>query len=181
MRSSFRIFEGKSGEMIGRVMRTGEEEISKLSFSHNEAVWFRDKIPEDGSKYRAELWVPEEGGEFEAVILDAFNVQGVSFAYDGEFLTTFDLSKYPDLINYCPVYLFDKDGVLADVVGKYSLISHSVTFRGNRSAYFPCLVYITTGGKGFLSVPIIGDQSYAQQLTGSREVTVRYFEEGEDV
>ncbi len=57
MRSSFRVFDSKSGEMIGKVVRTGEEEISKLSFSHNEVVELRGEIPQTAGNYRVECWV----------------------------------------------------------------------------------------------------------------------------
>lgn len=177
MRSSLRIYEGLSRELLGMVARTAEEEILRVAFSHGSALWFRNSLPQGDDEYRAELWIPEEGTEFEAMILDGLDVAG---DFDGSD-TTYDLSGYDDLIEGCPVYLYNKGGVLPGVVGQYSLITHSAVFGGDTRAYSSCLVYIITGSKGFLSVPIVGDQSYAKQLSGSREMNLRYLKEGDDV
>lgn len=178
MRSSLRIYEGSSRELLGMVARTAEEEILRVAFSHGSALVFRSSLPQGDDEYRAELWIPEEGTEFEAVVVDWFAVNG---AFDGS-ETTYDLSGYDDLIKGCPVYLLGDNGVvMSGVVGQYSLITHSVSFAGDTGAYFPCLVYTITGSKGFLSVPIVGNKSYAKQLSGSREMNLRYLKEGDDV
>lgn len=179
MRSSFRVFDSKSGEMIGRVMRTGEEEISKLSFSHNEAVELRSEVPENAGNYRVECWVGEEGGEFKAVLIDMFDVVG---SYDsGTDKTTFDITAYGTFVTGAPVFCIDSndnvvEGVVDEDTGDYLCI-----FDGDVSAYDAYFMYFIEGTKGFMSIPVVGDVVMIQQETGSREVTVRYFEEGDDV
>lgn len=179
MRSSFRIFEGKSGEMIGRVMRTGEEEISKLSFSHNEVIQLRSESPQTAGNYRVECWVGEDGGEFKIVLIDMFSVAG---SYDGGTdKTTFDITAYGTFLTGAPVFCIDGDDVIAEGVvdedaGKYLCIFDSNV--AHCDLYF---MYFVEGNKGFMSVPVVGDVITVQQETGDREITVRYFEEGEDV
>lgn len=179
MRSSFRVFDSKSGEMIGKVVRTGEEEISKLSFSHNEVVELRGEIPQTAGNYRVECWVGEEGGEFKAVLIDMFDVVG---SYDGGTdKTTFDITAYGTFVTGAPVFCIDGndnvvEGIVDEDAGDYLCI-----FDGDVSAYDAYFMYFIEGTKGFMSIPVVGDVVMIQQETGSREVTVRYFEEGDDV
>lgn len=179
MRSSFRVFEGKSGEMIGRVMRTGEEEISKLSFSHNEVVQLRSEVPQTAGNYRVECWVGKEGGEFKVVLIDMFDVAG---SYDGGTdKTTFDITAYGTFLTGAPVFCIDGDdvvvqGIIDEVAGDYLCI-----FDGDVSSSDVYFMYFVEGNKGFMSIPVVGDVVTVQQETGDREITVRYFEEGDDV
>lgn len=179
MRSSFRIFEGKSGEMIGRVMRTGEEEISKLSFSHNEVIRLRSESPQTAGNYRVECWVGEDGGEFKIVLIDMFSVAG---SYDGGTdKTTFDITAYGSFITGAPVFCIDgSDNVVEGIVDENSG-DYLCIFGGDVSDSDVYFMYFVEGNKGFMSVPVVGDVITVQQETGDREITVRYFEEGEDV
>lgn len=179
MRSSFRIFEGKSGEMIGRVMRTGEEEISKLSFSHNKVIQLRSESPQTAGNYRVECWVGEDGGEFKIVLIDMFDVDGI---YDGGTdKTTFDITAYGTFLTSAPVFCIDGDDVITEGVIDKDGGDYLCIFHGDVSDSDVYFMYFVEGNKGFMSVPVVGDVITVQQETGDREITVRYFEEGEDV
>lgn len=179
MRSSFRIFEGKSGEMIGRVMRTGEEEISKLSFSHNEVIQLRSESPQTAGNYRVECWVGEDGGEFKIVLIDMFSVAG---SYDGGTdKTTFDITAYGTFLTGAPVFCIDGDDVITEGVIDKDGGDYLCIFDGDVSDSDVYFMYFVEGNKGFMSIPVVGDVVTVQQETGDREITVRYFEEGEDV
>jgi hypothetical protein len=179
MRSSFRIFDSRSGEMIGGVMRTGEAEISKLSFSHNEVVQLRSELPETAGNYRVECWVGEQGGEFKAVLIDMFDVAG---SYDaGTDKTTYDITAYGTFVACAPVFCINGsdeviEGVIDEDAGDYLCV-----FDGDTEAYDAYFMYFIEGTKGFMSIPVVGDVVMVHQETGNREVTVRYFEEGDDV
>jgi hypothetical protein len=179
MRSSLRVIDAKSGEILGRVSRTGEEEIARLSFSHNELIQIRGSVPQDAESYRVELWVGEEGGEFKAVVLDVFNVSGVYDGGDDE--TSYDITAYGTFLSASPCFLFDKGEYFDEGRIEKDGSDYYCVFEGDTTNYIPCLVYFVEGMKGFLSVPVVGDDVYVNQETGDREVTMRYFTEGDDV
>lgn len=179
MRSSLRIFDSRSGERIGSVMRVGEEEISKLSFSHNEVIEIRSEVPESDGNYRVECWVGEEGGEFKAVLVDMFDVVG---SYDGgSDNTTFDITAYGTFLTGAPVFCIDGNDVVTEGIIDEDGGDYLCIFDGDMSSCNAYLMYFIEGTKGFMSVPVVGDVVTVQQETGNREITVRYFEEGDDV
>lgn len=181
MRSSFRVYYSKSGELLGDIMRTGDEEVSRVNCSHNDWLWLRSELPADDELYRAELWVGEQGGYFIGVIIDILVVNG---SYDPKIGTEFDLSGYGSLVEGATVNLLDSKGDITDDTASIQeglAGDYYVVFTGDVSDYTPCLVYKTMGYKGFLTVPIIGDVAVAYQEEGDREITVRYLKEGDDV
>jgi len=170
--------DAKSGEILGRVSRTGDEEVSRLSFSHNDPVQLRSSLPQDDEKYRIELWVGEEGSEFKAVIVDMFNVVG---SYDGA-RTSYDISSYGTFIEDAPVFCLNDAGeVVEGVIEISGGGAYLCVFDEDTTGNEPYFMYFTEGSKGFLSVPVVGDVAVVQQEEGEREVTVRYFTEGDDV
>ncbi len=108
-----------------------------------------------------------------------FDVVG---SYDGGTdKTTFDITAYGTFVNGAPVFCIDGndnvvEGMVDEDAGDYLCI-----FDGDVSAYDAYFMYFIEGTKGFMSIPVVGDVVMIQQETGSREVTVRYFEEGDDV
>jgi hypothetical protein len=179
MRSSLRVIDAKSGEILGRVSRTGEEELARLSFSHNELILIRGSVPQDAESYRVELWVGEEGGEFKAVVLDTFNAAG---SYDaGDDKTSYDITAYGTFLEGAPCFLYDKGDYLDEGRIDKDGSDYLFVFDGDTTNYTPCLVYFVEGMKGFMSVPVVGDDVFIKQETGNREITVRYLKEGDDV
>jgi hypothetical protein len=180
MRSSLRVIDAKSGELLGKVSRTGEEEISRLSFSHNDVVVLSNDPPQGSESYRVEAWVGEEGGWTKVVVLDFLDVVGQT---DKE-STYYDITSYGSFVDGAPVFSVyaGVSGSLTFIEGKIQVneVTTYAVFPGEESGLL-MLKYFFEGYKGFLSVPVVGDEVVVYQETGDREVTVRYFTEGDDV
>jgi|LSQX01.1.fsa_nt_gb hypothetical protein len=172
MRSSFRIYDAGSGEVLFNNSRIGDEEICYYSFSHDKRVDISNHRATD-EKYRLELWVADKGSYFEVEAKDIFFKNGV---YNpGEDETCFDITDYGDFIEGSKCYLEDTPDIkgMIDDDGK-------AVFEGDVSDEYCCFKYKINGAKGFLSVPIVGDGVTVKQIVGNRELKVRYLKEGEN-
>jgi hypothetical protein len=175
MKWSAKIFENGNNEILGSLNYVGGEKEMLLMWNHGELVKVPNADNGDNRK-RVVAVVPEEGEAFVLRVLDVMTATGVD---DQEGNTDFDLSSYGEFIDGAPVYVIDEDG---EVLAEGVMASDVAVFDGDwdwTGLQTLAFIYTIQGYKGFLSVPVVGEQVWVEQVTGSREVSFRMFDEGD--
>lgn len=174
VRSSFRVVNADDNELLASVIRTAEVESVRLKFSHDNQIFIHNDLKAEGNQ-RLEIWIPEEGEDFEVTVYDVME------SLDGVLADTFDITSFCTAIVGAPAFVLDDDyaEILEGVIASSGVTAQ---FEGNVTAYSKAAFkYVISGAKGFLSIPIVGDNIIVQQTEGSRDVNLRLINEGDNV
>jgi len=179
-RSSFRIIDARTDEKLASIERTAEAENVKIEFSHDERIVIPNSRREEEDQ-RLEVWIPEPGEYFEVLVVD---VMYVAEPTPTDTHTNYSLSEYCDPERGAPVYLYNASGeeVAEGTIAPISETDFGAVFLGDTSAYkLVAFKYVISGDKGFLTVPIVGDNIGIQQTEGDRVIHARLIDEGDEI
>jgi len=182
VRSSFRVVNAKDGELLASAIRTAEVESVRLEFSHDNQVIIPNSNKEDGNQ-RLEVWIPEEGEDFEVTVYDVMEglTPDVVSMFPLPTYTRYDISAFCTGIDNAGCVLLDDD--YAEVIeGTITTAGKYARFTGDTSSNTKVsFKYVISGAKGFLSIPVVGDNIIVQQTEGSRDINLRLINEGDNV